>query len=85
MDGRPILTGGFPQMDDGLSIANLRSSVIFAPAVFPCHLALTLFGGGSPHLLLVGVAACGRKTPLFAAFNGLKTRARYVMLSLKPE
>jgi hypothetical protein len=30
----------------------------------------------------VGVAACGTKTPLFAAFNGLKTRSLYVILSL---
>jgi hypothetical protein len=28
------------------------------------------------------IAACGTKTPLFAAFNGLKTRALYVILSL---
>ena len=27
-------------------------------------------------------AACGRKTPIFAAFDGLKTRTRYVMLLL---
>jgi hypothetical protein len=28
------------------------------------------------------LAACGRKTPLFAAFPVLKTRARYVILSV---
>jgi hypothetical protein len=30
----------------------------------------------------VGVAACGTKTPLFAAFAVLKTGALYVILSL---
>jgi len=30
----------------------------------------------------VEVAACGTKTPLFAAFYGLKTRSLYVILSL---
>jgi hypothetical protein len=49
MDERPILTGGFPQTGDGLSIAGLRSSVIIDPAVFPCHLALTFFWWGLPH------------------------------------
>jgi hypothetical protein len=31
------------------------------------------------------LAACGRKTPPFAAFAVLKSRALYFMLSLKPE
>jgi hypothetical protein len=35
-----------------------------------------------PPPSLFGVAASGRKTPLFAAFNGLKTRALYVILLL---
>jgi hypothetical protein len=31
----------------------------------------------------VGIAACGRKSLLFAAFAVLKTRAPYVMLTLR--
>jgi len=54
-------------MDDGFSVTGLRSSVIFATGVSSCF---------------VSIAACGRKSPLFAAFNGLKTRVLYVMLSL---